>query len=99
MSKPGTEASVPMPDIVETPGVLSGKPRIEGHRIGVHHVAELVIHGEYAVEDIASSVYPHLSVREVHAALEYYYRHRVEIEAILDSQGPRDGELVSADQV
>lgn len=99
MSKPGTEANVPMPEIVETPGVLGGKPRIEGHRIGVHHVVEFVLYGEYAVEDVASTVYPHLSVQEVHAALAYYYRHRGEIEAILDSEGPRDGEIVGPEDL
>lgn len=99
MSKPGTEANVPMPEIVETPDVLGGKPRIEGHRIGVHHVVELVIHGEYAVEDVASTVYPHLSTVEVHAALEYYYRHRERIEVLLDSRQSREDELVGSEDV
>lgn len=94
MSKPGTEASVPMPDIVKTPGVLGGKARIEGHRIGVHHIVELVIHGDHAVENVAAVVYPNLSIQDVHAALGYYYRHRQEIDSLLDSQEPRDGDLV-----
>ena len=93
MSKPGTEASAPMSDIVKTPGVLGGKPRIEGHRIGVHHVVELVIYGDHAVEDVAATVYPHLSPTEVHAALAYYYRHRQEIEVLIDSGHPRDDEI------
>ena len=39
-----------MPDIVRTDDVLGGEPRIEGTRVGVLDVYELVVGGETPVE-------------------------------------------------
>lgn len=63
--------------IVRTPGVLGGKPRIEGRRISVQHV---VIHylGGWPIEEIAVAF--NLSFGQIHAALSYYYEHRDEID-------------------
>lgn len=69
-----------MSEIVRTEGILGGDPRIEGHRIGVHHVVESVLEGKYTVDEVAYTIYPQLSVEDVHASLAYYYAHREEIE-------------------
>jgi uncharacterized protein (DUF433 family) len=63
--------------IVSTRGVRGGKPRIRGHRITVHDIAIRTREGK-PPEDIAQMY--QLTLGEVHAALSYYYDHRVEID-------------------
>ena len=60
--------------IVETPGTLSGKPRIEGTRIGVLHILAHLDTGE-TPEEIAEESYPHLSVEQVKGAVDWLYAH------------------------
>lgn len=60
--------------IVETPGTLSGRPRIEGTRIGVLHILSLVEHGDTPSE-IVSETYPHLTTEQVTEAIEWLYEH------------------------
>lgn len=60
--------------IVETPGTLSGKPRIDGTRICVLHVLSALECG-HAPEEIASETYPHLTVEQVTEAVEWLYDH------------------------
>jgi len=64
--------------IVSTPGVLGGKPHIEGHRISVQQVAELHEHLGQSVEEIADAY--GLTLGEVYAALSYYHTHREEVD-------------------
>ena len=66
-----------MSSIVTTPDVLGGEPRIEGTRVGVLSVTELVVGGEYSPADVADQF--DLSLGEVHAALAYYYDHPEEM--------------------
>ena len=61
-------------EIVKTPDVLHGKPRIEGTRIGVFMIAEGIHEGEWTVEQTLES-YPDLSREQVEAALDYYDDH------------------------
>jgi uncharacterized protein (DUF433 family) len=61
---------IPEPRIVETPGTLSGRPRIDGTRIGVEHIVGHHERGEDA-EHIASETYPSLTVEHVEAAIEW----------------------------
>lgn len=75
---PGTQET-DIKGIVRTPGVYGGLPRIEGHRIAVHDIAEYVQQG-YNAERIVSEVYPHLSLAQVAAAIHYYYEHQAEID-------------------
>lgn len=57
--------------IVETEGVLGGKPRLEGRRISVIQIAELVLdHGDDPAT-VADQL--DISLAEVHEALAYYY--------------------------
>lgn len=60
--------------IVKTPEVLSGKPRIEGTRIGVFLIGESIRAGGQPIEDILEG-YPDLSREQVEAALSYYDAH------------------------
>ncbi len=82
-----TEAFMPLSErepteikgIVRTPGVYGGLPRIEGHRIAVHDIAEYIQQG-YTADRIVSEVYPHLSLAQVAAAIHYYYEHQEEVD-------------------
>jgi len=61
-----------------TEGMRGGKPRISGTRITVADVVIMHFRMNQSLEEIAG-VY-HLSLAGVHAALTYYYDHRVEID-------------------
>jgi uncharacterized protein (DUF433 family) len=69
-----------MVDIVRSDDVLGGDPRIEGHRISVLQVAEMVLDGGRSPEYVADQL--GISLAEVHTALAYYYEHPDEMEAI-----------------
>lgn len=63
-----------------TPGVCGGQPRVAGHRIRVMDIA--IWHEKLGLSpDEIVSIYPTLSLADVHAALAYYFDHREEIEA------------------
>ena len=73
--------------IVRTPGTLAGEPRIDGHRVRVRDVAAARDRGGFSPEEIASSVFPGISLAQVYAALAYHEDHRDEIErARLDEE-------------
>jgi len=59
--------------IVKTPDVLHGKPRLEGTRVGVHQIGELVHEASWAVDEVANQL--DLDAAQVRAALEYYGEH------------------------
>jgi len=60
-----------MARIVQTEGVLGGEPRIDGTRVSVLDIYELVIDGSYSPEDVADQL--DRTLAEVYAALAYYY--------------------------
>ena len=64
--------------IVATSGTLGGKARIAGRRISVEDIANWHDKLGKSVDEICADY--NLSLAEVHAALAYYYDHRVEIE-------------------
>jgi uncharacterized protein (DUF433 family) len=66
--------------IVSTPGVRSGQPRIDGHRITVADVAIWHERMGLSPDEIVSSR-PSITLSDVHAALAYYYEHRQQIDA------------------
>ena len=70
--------------IVQTPGVLGGAARINGHRIAVYRVAGWWKQG-LTVEEIGARL-PALTPAEIHAALAYYHLHREEIESRLEEE-------------
>lgn len=68
--------------IVRADGVLGGNPRIEGTRIGVHHVVYPILEGNSSVEHMVSVTYPDLTEGDVLSALHYYAEHREEVDEI-----------------
>jgi uncharacterized protein (DUF433 family) len=89
-STPPTEI-LEIPRIVRTPGVCGGKPRIDGHRITVEHIAVSHEHLGRTPAEIAAS-HPTITIAQVHAALAYYHVHKDEIEADIQ----KGDELVQA---
>lgn len=69
-----------MTEIVKTPNVLGGKPRIEGRRIGVHQIVSLVVDGDLEPEEMA--VRYDLELADIHRAIAYYYDNPEEIRAV-----------------
>jgi uncharacterized protein (DUF433 family) len=67
--------------IVQTPGVLGGRPRIAGRRVGVDQVALMADRLGMSVPEIAASL--DLSPAEIHAALAYYYDHPDQIDSYI----------------
>jgi uncharacterized protein (DUF433 family) len=75
--------------IVKTPGVMGGKPRIDGHRI---RVSDIVVWHEkrgWSPDEIVDQ-FPGLTLADVYAALTYYFDHHAEIE----DEFAREGNLV-----
>lgn len=68
-----------MTEIVETEGVLGGKPRLDGTRISVLQIAERVLDLDQSPEHVADQL--DISLGAVHAALAYYYEHIDEMRA------------------
>jgi uncharacterized protein (DUF433 family) len=64
--------------VVTTEGVLGGKPRLDGRRVSVLQVAELVLDCSNDPEEVADQL--DLPLAEVHEALAYYYNNVDEIE-------------------
>lgn len=62
--------------IVRTPGVMGGRPRIDGHRIRVQDIAHWYKTG-MSPDEIATEF--DLSLGQVHSALAYYFDHIEEI--------------------
>jgi uncharacterized protein (DUF433 family) len=67
------------------PGYCGGEPHILGHRIKVRHV--VVWHEQQGMTPTEIVVtYPTITLAQVHAALAYYYDHRVEIQAAIEEE-------------
>jgi uncharacterized protein (DUF433 family) len=73
-------ATVLTEHIVSTPDVFGGKPRIAGHRIRVLDIVTWHEKRGLSPDEIVT-MYPGLTLSDVHAALAYYFDHRAEIEA------------------
>lgn len=66
------------PEIVSTPGVNSGKPRIAGTRVRVQDVVYYSERAGWSVEKISEAF--NLRPEQVQAALAYYAQHKAEID-------------------
>jgi len=66
--------------IVKTPDVLHGKPRIEGTRIGIFQVGELIRRQDWSPEDVTREF--DLDTKQVGAALDYYDEHPELVETL-----------------
>lgn len=70
-----------MTEIVSTEGTLGGEPRLDGRRISVVQIADMVRDGE-SPEFVADQL--DISLAEVHTALAYFYEHTEEMRDIRD---------------
>ena len=77
-----------MEQIVTTPDVLDGEPRIDGRRIGVHLIHALVERKELMPWTVADRY--DLDVADVYLVLAYYDEHPSEMASL----GRKRGELV-----
>jgi uncharacterized protein (DUF433 family) len=84
----GTLIKTEHPYIVRKSGVCGGSPIIDGTRITVRLIAQLVKTGSSAEEILAS--YPHLSFAQIHDAISYYFDHREEIEQEIEDNKIRN---------
>jgi uncharacterized protein (DUF433 family) len=80
-----------MAEIVRTEGVLGGDPRIDGTRIGVLHVHELVARGNHSPVDVADQL--GISLGEVYSALAYYHEHPGEMREVRRSHEDAESDL------
>ncbi len=71
------------PHITKIPGVCGGRPAIDGTRVRVVNVVFMEKEGNTPEQMLEQ--YPGLNVAQVHAALAYYYDHKEEIDAIMES--------------
>ena len=74
--------------IIANPGILGGKPVIEGTRISVEHVLGLLANGMTNEEIIAE--YPDLSEESIRAVLGYAAR-ALQNDIVIDVPSHRDG--------
>jgi uncharacterized protein (DUF433 family) len=70
-----------------TPSTCGGKPRVAGTRIRVHDIVVWTEQGQ-SPDEIVTAL-SHLTLADVHAALDYYHDHRAQI----------DGDLHRADEL
>jgi len=73
-----------MAEIISTADTLGGAPRIEGRRIGVHHVAKRVIDAGDSPEQVAADY--DLDIADIYRALVYYYDHAEEMRRVQAEQ-------------
>jgi uncharacterized protein (DUF433 family) len=66
--------------IVKTPDVLHGKPRLEGTRIGVFTLGELVRRRDWSREEVSREF--DLDADQIDAALQYYDEHPELVETL-----------------
>ncbi|EMA36747.1 DUF433 domain-containing protein [Halococcus hamelinensis] len=81
-----------MSDIVSTEGTLGGEPRLDGRRISVLQVVDMVRNDEspaYVADQLD------ISLAEVHTALAYYYEHPDEIREIRSRHEKQEQQLES----
>lgn len=82
-----------MASIVKTNGVLGSESRLEGHRITVIQVADMVLQGEQSPEYVGDQL--DISLAEVYATLSYYYEHPDEMNSILERHQKLEEQLKS----
>lgn len=64
--------------IVETPGICGGRPRIDGSRITVRHVIDLLQSG--LSPEVIADEYPQLTLAQVYAAITYYHANQQQLD-------------------
>jgi uncharacterized protein (DUF433 family) len=79
-----------MTGIVRTEDVLHGQPRLEGTRIGVLHVYDMVVEGDADAASAADAL--DISLGDVYSALAYYYHHTDEMRSYRRAEASARGE-------
>jgi len=69
-----------MARISRDPDVMGGEPCIEGRRVSVRQIVEMVLDADRSPEYVADQL--DLDLSDVHSALAYYYDHPEEMEAV-----------------
>lgn len=77
--------------IVKTPDVLHGKPRVEGTRIGIFQIGELVRQQNWSMADVTREF--ELDAEQAQAALEYYDEHPELVETLRAQHAARSGRI------
>ncbi len=72
------------PYIARISGILGGQPIIRGTRIPVWQIANAILHLGESIENYRAD-HPTLTLAQIHAALSYYFDHKVEIEAEIEA--------------
>jgi uncharacterized protein (DUF433 family) len=80
--------------IVRDDDVMDGEPRIEGRRVTVLRIQELVEERGLPAAEVAAM--HDLEVADVYAALTYYYEHPEEMAAIREQRHEREREARDA---
>ena len=70
--------------ITAVDGVRSGRPIVEGTRIGVHDVAGMVLSGA-GIDDVVRS-FPSLTRAQVYECMAYYEDHQSEMDLLIAQQ-------------
>lgn len=79
--------------VVKTPDVLHGKPRLEGTRVGVLQIGELVHDREWSLDEVADQL--DLDLAQVRAAAEYYDNHPELMETLRAQKEARQQSVAS----
>lgn len=74
--------------IVSDDDIMDGEPRIEGRRITVLRIQELVEERELSAAEVATM--HDLDVADVYAALTYYHEHPNEMRAVREHREERE---------
>ena len=80
-----------MEGIVRTEAVMGGEPRLEGRRVSVRQIAELVIEAGDAPAEVADQL--GISLAEVHLALAYHYANPQEMQAVRERHREQSREV------
>lgn len=73
----------PITHIVSMPGVVGGKPRIDGTRISVQFIS-MFSDGSRSVEDLCEDY--GLTPAQIYAAWSYYFDHKAEIDQAIEDE-------------
>ena len=65
--------------IVKNENICFGKPRIRDTRMAVKFIVAEYVHWRMSPHEILDA-HPHLTLAQIHAALSYYYDHRLEMD-------------------
>lgn len=81
------------PHIERDRNVCGGTPHVKGTRITVSLIAREAETLRMSPDEIIAA-HPHLTLAQVHSALAYFYDHRAEIEALMETAERIEADLL-----